>query len=525
MFGINGLNENHKDINQSSLYASTFTNQQLAIPYLTTLFENMESGYLLGLQSWTSLTSNLSNIQLQQFEKNLSKFKVFMLPEEKVTLKFEYIFKDIQRIFIKKNNPVVILIPSLLFVAENNKILKQFVGYFKKIAKQNKIPIFFIFHGKDNQWLSANPHLFMGLSCIKRIDFNLFQYQLQYWFTPNSVSYQDSYEVEIKENKYYVISTQTIIKDKIQDINLSIDDDLQNDGSQIHIAADALGTENITEDNEQIYLFKNNKVIFESIDFISQGTIILSLHRRDEIKDLGLNCYRLRCKFGLRFKIIIREMKPCTRYTDQNFLTQSGVNLIVPASIRFNRFLNLIYNIQIQKIQCQLAHSIDSLLSLVSSNNSQLKGYTENQKFVAYCHEIIQNYQTTKIEFALIKLSLLPTIDFLTSLSLCHIKRDGDIITASNDCLYLLLPSVRQVDINTALNHIFKLPVYNLFKNITIFTTISDIQNQLTDIVTKATIIDEETLKKLTTEQPSFIESKKQNTEWNYAKHKPLTHF
>lgn len=80
-------------------------------------------------------------------------------------------------------------------------------------------------------------------------------------------------------------------------------------------------------------------------------------------------------------------------------------------------------------------------------------------------------------------------------MSLCHIKRDGDIITASNDCLYLLLPSVRQVDINTALNHIFKLPVYNLFKNITIFTTISDIQNQLTDIVTKATIIDEETLK------------------------------
>ena len=88
-------------------------------------------------------------------------------------------------------------------------------------------------------------------------------------------------------------------------------------------------------------------------------------------------------------------------------------------------------------------------------------------------------------------------------LRLCHIRRDGDIVTACNNALYVLFSAIRHNDINVALNNIFEFPIRDLFHTVQTYDTQHDIEAELQNIIEDQTAISPE-VSKLTTEQKIF---------------------
>ncbi len=88
-------------------------------------------------------------------------------------------------------------------------------------------------------------------------------------------------------------------------------------------------------------------------------------------------------------------------------------------------------------------------------------------------------------------------------LRLCHIRRDGDVVTAANNALYVLFSAIRKTDIDIAINRIFEFPVRDLFRSTITLEIKEDIEVELRHIIENSLEISEE-VSALTTQQQIF---------------------
>lgn len=211
----------------------------------------------------------------------------------------------------------------------------------------------------------------------------------------------------------------------------------------------------------------------------------------------------MRVKAGSQLKIIIRETQQCLRYADEKYLLRSGVNLICPVQVPPMRFMTQVEAIQGQLLTRPIPSSLDALTKYDLSFGS--KGYLRSKEFTRYCNDVISVSAQSKVNFALIKLTFLPGMQAEECLRLCHVKRDGDVVTATQKALYVLFSAIRHSDIDIALNNIFEFPVRDLFYSMRTFETQYDIDSELKYILEDEALISKE-VTDLTTETQIFPE-------------------
>ena len=122
------------------------------------------------------------------------------------------------------------------------------------------------------------------------------------------------------------------------------------------------------------------------------------------------------------------------------------------------------------------------------------------------------------MEFALVKLDLLPNITPEAYLNMCNIQREGDVLTVCKGAIYLFLQGVRMTDLPVALHNIFTLPIRDIFSSQTNFTTQGRVEQELPN-VTQYSVIIENGLNKKESHIHSSSGSSKPII---LAKHKPL---
>ncbi|WP_331435052.1 BcsE family c-di-GMP-binding protein, partial [Photobacterium damselae] len=148
-----------------------------------------------------------------------------------------------------------------------------------------------------------------------------------------------------------------------------------------------------------------------------------------------------------------KETIPCLRYSDEKMLLNAGVNLIIPSQVPFERF-----TVQMESMHNHLllTQPVDNLDDIIKSHITLSNiGYVSNDYFIIACKDILQKSSQSNIPYALIKLSLRSNITPEQCLSLCHIRRKGDIITACSDAIYILFSAIRYNDVDKTLNNLF----------------------------------------------------------------------
>ncbi|MFH4645957.1 cellulose biosynthesis protein BcsE [Vibrio alginolyticus] len=501
MSAISGLSAITSEKEISSVYVNLFTHKQMVIDYLfSTLPENNNTS----LTSFTDKETFLSALN----DEALCKFN------ELSTLHIEQCFflsnkftnkapnainlvKDIHQTNIKKLSTYILVVPDSLLSSSDDYFVSIFLRNLNELANNKKLTISVCIYGYLTTSLlkpiliSHNRYI-AGLATMTSLDDARYCYLVDFWSNKHGVISQDEYLLSnTKDKKLKATSYETHQPCAIQED--------KSDSDRIYISRGAFRESekapkgmSMAESNQELIAMLNNP---------RSSTIVFSCDNQSEVQQIALDCYRLRSAYGRQLKIIVRETQQCLRYADEKFLLRSGANFISHAQIPPMRFMTQVEAIQGQMLTRPIPDSLEALLKYDLKFGS--KGYLQNQDFSQYCIDVISHSTHSNVNFALIKLNLLPGMTAEECLRLCHIRRDGDVVTACNKALYVLFSAIRHSDIDIALNNIFEFPVRDLFHSTHTFDTQLDIETELKFIVQDEAVISDD-VSALATERKIF---------------------
>lgn len=521
MSSIHGLSAITSEREIKSVYVNLFSHKRMAIDYLINTTCNTGNSSLTSFSDKASFLSGLNDSTLLKFN-NLSAEhldKIFFISNKASTKKPNPVFlaKDIHRINIAKKSHFNLIIPDSILVQCEDSDVRLFLQQLSALSykKESVVNVYIYGHLATSilkPKLLTNNHFISGLATMTALDDSRYGYLVDFWSNKHGVKSEEEY-ILTHDKADKLIATPY---EKVQASEVTED---KADSERIYISREAIGES--TNVPKEMHIAEDNQNLISMLDSPRASTLIFSCASQDEVQQLALDCYRLRMKAGRQLKIIIRETQQCLRYADEKFLLRAGVNLISPVQVPQMRFMTQVEAIQGQMLTRSLPQNLDALLKYDVKFGS--KGYLNNRDFVQYCTDVIASSTRSNVNFALIKLNLLPGMSAEECLRLCHIRRDGDVVTACNKALYVLFSAIRHNDIEVALNNIFEFPTRDLFHSTRSFETQYDIESELKYIMEDEVVISEE-VSNLTTEKQIFSASKQSlnNVPALFAVRKPI---
>ena len=216
--------------------------------------------------------------------------------------------------------------------------------------------------------------------------------------------------------------------------------------------------------SENWSLFDSNDALFTEARQAQAATVIFALTSNSQVESVARQIHALRRQRGSAMKIIVRESQGSVRATDERLLLGCGANIVIPWNAPLSRCLTLIESVQGQTFSRQVPQDIAILLD--SMQPLKLRGY---QPWETFCDSVAALMNNTLLpkdgKGILVALRPVPGIRVEQALTLCRPPRAGDIVTLGENRLVLFLSFCRIPDLDTALKHIFPLPVADIFSN------------------------------------------------------------
>ncbi|KDM90003.1 hypothetical protein EA58_18845 [Photobacterium galatheae] len=469
-----------------SVYVNLFGHKSAATDYLILTNKHNQNMTFTCLNDKNSFYHGLSDEILPEFTESLKRKgnRIYFLTKNisERSLNVENIIQDIFRIRMPKQSTLTILIPDILLVNLSQQRLGNLLEQLKQDATARNITIAVWLYGSLatslKPALMTYSHLLAGLATLTAVSPNKYQYHIAFWANRQGVRADETCLMNREAAGEFIVlpSSKAASTSRIK-----------TDAAQSHIVLSKEALNDREQPTEPLKLMPSNQAALNESEYPGSTTLILGCDSPGMIRQLAIDCYRFRQKNGPQPNLIIRETRQCLRYSDEAFLLKAGVNLIVPHHLPFARLMSQAEAIQHQVLVRSLPEDIEALLSF--DLRYENRGYLENQAFSQYCHQVMQRSTPSQLRFALVKLSLLPGMTADECLRLCHLRRNGDVVTACHDALYVLFSAIRQTDIHTALNNIFDFPVRDLFRNVRIIHSHHDTEQELKTIVEQAVCV------------------------------------
>lgn len=521
MSSIIGLPATTSELESKSIYVNLFTNKHMTIEFLLSALNKNQTNTLLSFIDKDAITSGLDSTTIKYFNELQDKYfniKYFINRKgQKKNLNPLALAKDIQAINITPLSHVILLIPDSLLAHCHGEEIDSFLRNLNTFATKTNSRVNLCIFGHlatsvlKPKLLTHNRSL-AGLATMTAVDRSRYSYFVDFWSNSHGVTATQEYlltqqhDARLLATQSTQAPTQTLREDKA-------------DSERVYIVRTALGE--TAKAPASMHVAENNRHLIELLDSPRASTLIFSCSSQEDVQQLAIECYQLRVKSGPQLKIIIRETQQCLRYADEKYLLRAGVNLIAPVQVPSMRFMTQVEAIQGQLLTRAIPDTLDALVKYDLSFGS--KGYLRGKEFTRYCNDVISTSAQSKVNFALVKLNLLPGMLAEECLRLCHIKRDGDVVTATQKALYILFSAVRHNDIDVALNNIFEFPIRDLFHSTRTFETQYDIDSELKYIIGDEVLISNE-VTSLATETQIFSGHTPTTTELPalYAVKKPI---
>ncbi|WP_311567280.1 cellulose biosynthesis protein BcsE [Photobacterium arenosum] len=489
--------------NFPSVYVNLFAQKTLAINYLTSIIKHNKNNSFTCFTNKDNFYSGLSEQDGSQISAALQEKckKILFLNRNKSQngIHFHLLLDDIIKLKATKKSLAVLFVPDIFFANINNDNLTIVLKKLNDHATSNDLTIQLLVYGSITSTslkpalLALNHHL-AGLASMSMISDDKYSYQVHFWAKSDGVQSDKTFVVQ--KTAHGVLAAVPVSTPNIAALS-------SQDDTALIVMSHAVVDDDIPLP-AHVQLAANNAEIISDLTTPPSATLILSCQSPEEIRQLAVDCLHLRQKAGPRLKIIIREVRQCLRYADEAFLLSAGVNLIVPYHLPFLRMMSQVDAIQGQRMTRLLPDNTEDLL--LNDPNYNARGYLDNQTFIQYCHTVMQQFTSPQLDVVLVKLKLLPGMQPDECLRLCHIRRDGDVITACHHALYVLFSAIRQTDIHTALNNIFDAPVRDLFQTVRVISAHHDLEKEL-EVVGKEALTVCADIKKITTEPAIFAEN------------------
>ncbi|MGV8925817.1 MAG: cellulose biosynthesis protein BcsE [Ewingella sp.] len=385
---------------------------------------------------------------------------------------------DLNRVSSTQNQLIVLFFPATAWQNLSDKEFGMWLKGMSALAQHKNCVLLIICHGLSSilkAQLNSHHRLIYGLSSFQT-DIVPAQFVISWWHNNFGVEANNAYLLEKRENGWGIISQSSVENDT----------NTLSDDQWLYLAQREV-LEGAPPLSENWQLFDDNAALTERGMHARAATLIFSLRSNDEVEILARQIHSLRIQRGNRLKIAVREMNASLRYIDQRLLQACGANLVVPHAARLSSFLTLLDDIQQLSFMRYIAADIEKLLE--GRLPTHHKGFLPLPTFCEVMQSIWR-HTTLTTEARGVLISLRPVSGILPqqAISLCHLRRDGDVITLTERHLYLFLSNCQVSDVENVLNSLFSLPVDEIFASRTFWHQDRDIQSEVRRLAAKKTL-------------------------------------
>ena len=340
------------------------------------------------------------------------------------------------------------------------------------LIRQKKTCVWFIHGDQASQFIKSKTstlhNMFNGLAAVK-FNYSDIEYEVLFWHLYSSIQTQTLLKLQFNEIKYEISAriNEESPYEVTPILSLSHDDRVL-----------VIKSEDTLEDmypREWIVL-SDFETLEPKVSIDSSATIIIYINAAINIRFISSKIFELRINAGRQLKIILRETEHCLRVREERLLIDAGANLIIPYNVGFLRFVTMVYAIQGTYFTRNIPHNIETHYVEIENLRKNFLPLTE---FINQSILLVENSQRIDINSSLLKFVIDKSIPIEEIVALIKIKRDGDIFTLTEDCLYMFLFQCEKSGIKNALAHIFSLPVGDLFLAQEYFSFSDEIKNEL----------------------------------------------
>ncbi|NDJ55862.1 cellulose biosynthesis protein BcsE [Enterobacteriaceae bacterium 4M9] len=305
-----------------------------------------------------------------------------------------------------------------------------------------------------------------GLSGL-RFQGDIHLYDVAFWCNEKGVSAQQQLELRWQDHTWHL---------RQQEENTP-----QPRSDEKQILSHAAVLEGAPPLSEYWTLFDDNDALFEAARSAQAATIIFSLSQNPQIEPLARHIHALRRQRGSALKIIVRENKASLRATDERLLMGCGATLVVPWNAPLSRCLTMIESVQGQNFSRHVPEDVTVLFDALRP--LKLRGWLQWDAFCNAINTMLNNpLLPADNKGILVALRPVPGLRIEQALTLCRPNRQGDFVTIGNGRLMIFLSFCRINDLDTALSHIFPLPVNDIISNRMVWYEDSQIAAELVQL-------------------------------------------
>jgi len=405
--------------------------------------------------------------------------KQYAMPTDKKA--FKSLSRDLNRVIGEQNKLVVLLFPNGVWQGFSEQEFAHWLHEISALAKSKKIALLIIAHGKSDQNLKLKLHTYhralYGL-CHLRSDIEPAQWVISWWHNQVTAEANTTYALQKRPLGWSVMP-----KAAADAGPAALSDD------QWAFLAERGVLEGAPPLSGNWQLFDDNAALAESGMRARSATLIFALNSNEQVETLARQIHLLRTQRGGGLKIVVRELGAALRYADQRLLQACGANLVVPQAARLSSFLTLLEDIQPLSFTRQVSDDIEQLLQ--GRLPTHHKGYLPLPAFCKVMQSIWSHAeQQTDAPGVLISLRPVTGINPAQSMSLCHLRRDGDVLTLTERHLLLFLSNCQASDVEQVLRSLFSLPVDEVFASRTVWHQADDIQSEIRRLAAKPALPD-----------------------------------
>ncbi|MBV6819716.1 cellulose biosynthesis protein BcsE [Rahnella sp. PD12R] len=370
---------------------------------------------------------------------------------------------------------MILLLPATSWQMLNDKQFARWVSEMRTSANSKEATILIICYGAGINAVKTQLHLYhrniYGLADLKT-DTVPNQWGISWW--------HDGLGAEA--NTLYPLTPRQTGWEIQKNVPASVAEQAGDD--QWMLLAERSVLEGAPALSERWFLFDSNEELAERAAHARSATVIFALSGNDAVEVMARQIHRLRMQRGTGLKIVVREMNSSLRYVDQRLLQACGANLVVPHAARLSNFLTLLDDLQNLTFTRHVQDDIEILLN--SRLPTHHKGYLPLPVFCSVMNDI-WNHASLATESRGLLISLRPAagISPQQAMSLCSLRRDGDILTVTERHLYLFLSNCQVSDVENVLAFLFNLPVKDVFTSQTFWSQELDIQTEVRRLAAK----------------------------------------
>ncbi|EOW6803193.1 cellulose biosynthesis protein BcsE [Cronobacter muytjensii] len=377
--------------------------------------------------------------------------RLFTMPNSQDA--FHHLHHDLLCSFEPENYFIVLLCAENAWQGVAPAHIKAWIRKSQSWAQEQRCTLLIINSGaqadrQTSMLMSEYQHL-SGLATL-RYQGDAWLYDVAFWFNDKGVSARQQLQVTYANGRLALVPRQEV--------------SLQSRSDERRVLSHIAVLEGAPPLSENWTLFESNDALFNEARQAQAATIIFSLTQNNQIEGLARHVHALRRQRGSALKIIVRENKASVRATDERLLLGCGANMVIPWNAPLSRCLTLIESVQNQQFTRFVPEDVNTLLEAMQP--LKMRGY---QPWDVFCNAVGALMNNVLIpqdnKGILVALRPVPGIRVEQALTLCRPGRMGDIVTLGENRLVLFLSFCRITDLDTALSHIFPLPISELFSN------------------------------------------------------------